>query len=417
MSSAAWTWMVYLATHNNVAQEGESSVARMRQARLSPEVRVLVQQSTPQKTVRRNIGAEPELAADLGQVDSGEPGTVLDFVRWAKVKAPAQRYGLILWSHGSGWEPAEMERQARRTPAEVPVTASELTRRGPGDEGRQIFFSTTMRKLLALPTPPRRAVAFDNGSGHSLDTIELGEVASGAAQILEQPLALLGMNACQMSTIEVAYQLRNHVGLYVASPEDMPVQSWPYDDILTRLAAQPELDLAALGQLIVERYAAFYQGTNLPWGQGRFPAGATLTALQTATIGRLADAVRALVMALTADLAGQLQAIWDAHLATHAFKFRLYDLGSFCRTLEVHPCASPATVQAAHAVVSALEDPAFRVAYAYTAPAYADTDGLTTYLMFPEPGEKLSPYYDETAYAAETGWGAFLKAYHAAVPY
>lgn len=80
MTTAAWTWMIYLATHNKASQAGEASVARMRQAQLSSDVNVLVQQSTPQRTVQRVIGADPELVADLDQVDSGEPQTVIDFV-------------------------------------------------------------------------------------------------------------------------------------------------------------------------------------------------------------------------------------------------------------------------------------------------------------------------------------------------
>jgi hypothetical protein len=105
MATTSWTWMIYLATYNNAAQAGEESVARMRQAQLSDEVRVLVQQSTPSQTVRRVIGAAPELVADLGQVDSGDPGTLIDFIHWAAATAPAERYALVLWSHGSGWEP------------------------------------------------------------------------------------------------------------------------------------------------------------------------------------------------------------------------------------------------------------------------------------------------------------------------
>ncbi len=74
-----WTWMIYLATHNNAAEVGDESVARMRAAldqihsAGEPAVRVLVQQATPARVVRRVLGGEPELAADLGPIDSGAP--------------------------------------------------------------------------------------------------------------------------------------------------------------------------------------------------------------------------------------------------------------------------------------------------------------------------------------------------------
>lgn len=413
--AASWTWMVYLATHNNAASAGERSVARMRQAPAGGDVRVLVQQATPVSCVRRVIGADPEVAGDLGQVDSGDPATLLDFIRWAAATAPAQRYALVLWSHGSGWEPQEMARLAQQQPAPVPVTEAELTQRGADDAGRQVFFSSSMRRLLARPTPAERAIAFDDGSGHSLDTIELGQVVAQAAQALGRPLDLLGMNACQMSSAEVAYEVRDSAHVYVASEEDMPVASWPYDDILTRLAAQPGADPQALGRLVVERYCASFRDQPLAWGKGGLPPGVTLTALNLAGIAPLAAAVRSFAVALRANIGDLSDTIWAAHRKAHPFKFQLYDLASFCGALAALPAASPAAVAAAQAVVAALADPALMLAQEHTAPVYDDVGGLTTYLLRPEPGKTLSPYYAETAYARDTGWGDFLAAYHAAV--
>jgi hypothetical protein len=127
-------------------------------------------------------------------------------------------------------------------------------------------------------------------------------------------------------------------------------------------------------------------------------------------------ASKALAAALQADAAGQLGAIWAAHRAARAFKFRQFDLATFCHALAGHDGASQQTRDAAGAVLGALEDPAFMLAREHTASAYDGTGGVSAYLMRPEPGVSLSPYYDETDFAAETGWGSFLKAYHAAVP-
>jgi hypothetical protein len=415
MSEAAWTWMIYLATHNNAAEVGEQSVARMRQARLNDGVRVLVQQSTLDRTTRHAIGATPELAGELGQVDSGAPEALLDFIRWAVQAAPAKRYALVLWSHGSGWSPSEMERLAKQQPAAVPVTASELRSRGEGDTAGQVFFSSSMGQLLAQPTPGERAIAFDDGSGHSLDTIELGRVVAKAAREIGRPLDLVGMNACQMSSAVVAYQLGGIAESYVASQEDMPVQGWPYDDILTRLAAQPATDPAALGKLIVERYCAYFQANPLLWGQEGLPDGVTLAATRLDGIPKLAGAVQSFATMLRDEIANLSDAVWAAHAKAHKFKFQLYDLASFCRALVAAPGATPAARDAAQAVLSSLSDPALVLARSYIGATYDDTGGLTTYLLPPGAGKPLSPYYAETAYAQATSWGEFLAAYHAAV--
>lgn len=418
MATTTWTWMVYLATHGKPGDRalafGDQSIERMRQAQLGEHVRVLVQQDSAEEGgVRRIIGADPEVVERLGEIDSGDPQTLIDFIAWAKTTAPGEHYALVLWSHGSGWEPDDMVQLAQGNPLKEPVTPDELVQRGPEDEVRQVFFSSTIRKLLRLETQPERAIASDNGSGHSLDAIELGHVAQVARQILGQPLDLFGMNACQMSNVEVVCELADNAVVYVASQEDMPATSWPYDDILTRLAATPTMDAAALGHLIVARYCAYYRAaTTLPWGY-RFPHGATLAAVCPGRIEPLITAVKALAEALQDDFDSQLDSVWAAHRAAHKFKFRLYDLASFCQALANQPGAAPATVAAAQEVLSALADPAFLLAEEHTAPVYDGVGGLTTYLMDPRPGAELSPYYDETAYARVTGWGAFLKTYHA----
>lgn len=416
MARAAWTWMIYIATHNNVAKFGEASVELMRAAKLDSNVRVLVQQETPQGCTRLAIGATPELAQDLGSsTDSGDPQTLLDFITWAVATAPAERYALVLWSHGSGWEPTEMARIAQTQPAAVPVSTSELQQRD-DDERRQVFFASTVRRLLAAPTPAERAIAADDGSGHSIDCVELGKVVAHAAKLVGQPIDLLGMNACQMASAEVVYQCRDHARVYVASQEDMPAQSLPYDEILNHLVANPTLDGSALGKLIVERYCAFYKDDQtLPWGQGTFPPGVTLAAINPTRAAELGTAAQALAAALTNAMDDDLESVWAAHKAALAFKFRLYDLASFCRALLAQPKLAPAVAEAACRALAALEDDAFVLARGSTAPKYTQVGGLTAYLMPPTPGRALSAFYAETEFARATGWGTFLQAYHAAV--
>jgi hypothetical protein len=419
MATNTWTWMIYLATHGKPGDPalafGDHSIELMRQAQIGGQVQVLVQQDTAATGgVRRIIGATLEIVSSLGEIDSGDPQTLIDFISWAKQVAPAERYALVLWSHGSGWEPNEMAQLVQGQSVKEPVSPGEFIQRGPEDEGRQVFFSSTVRRLLSEDTPPERAIAMDNGSGHSLDAIELGQVAQAARQILGQPLDLFGMNACQMSNVEVVCQLEDNVVVYVASQEDMPATSWPYDDILTRLVVTPSMDAVTLGQMIVARYCAYYRSaTSLPWGRN-FPHGATLAAVRPNQITPLVEAVKTLSEALRHDIDSQLAAVWAVHRAAHKFKFRLYDLASFCRALAAQPNAAPASVQVAQDVLNALANPMFLLAEEHTSSFYDDVGGLTTYLMEPGRGRVLSLYYDQTTYARIAGWGEFLRAYHAA---
>jgi hypothetical protein len=40
---------------------------------------------------------------DLGEIDSGNPQTLIDFATWAIGAYPAEHYVLILGDHGAGW--------------------------------------------------------------------------------------------------------------------------------------------------------------------------------------------------------------------------------------------------------------------------------------------------------------------------
>jgi hypothetical protein len=418
----SWTWLVYMVTHDDVQRYGERSIGQMRQAQLGDEVRVLVHQDISSGCVRREIGAAPdEVVADLGSVDSGDPAMLLDFIKWGVAQAPAERYALVLWSHGTGWQPPKIEQIAKEHPAQVPVSASELRQRGEAGSLCQVFFSTTLRRLLSQPTPSDRAIATDTGAGHGIDTLELGQAMAQAATILGKPLDLLAMNACQMASVEVAYQIRQHVGIYVATEEYMPALGLPYDDILSRLGAKPAMDAAQLGRIIVERYCASFDTpemkAQLPWGQpvGKitFPPGATLAALDLRGMERVAEAAQALSAALRADMNSQYDALWEAAEKAKPFgEFHLYDMVSLCQPLAAHQAASADSRDAALVLLAALADPALLLAREYTAPVYANLGGLTTYVILPDADgrNKVSPYYAETAYAQQTAWDGLLSA-------
>ena len=175
-----------------------------------------------------------------GEVDSGSPQTMLDFIRWAHKKAPAERYALVIWNHGSGWDPLDFDELYSQVKG-AGVTPRELGTRASSQLGRSLF-TPTLETALTLPTAGARAIASDDGTGHSLDTIELGNVLAKTRKLLGQPLDLLGMDACLMSCLEVAFQSAGDVRAIVSSEELEPGDGWPYDKILADLRAKPAMD-------------------------------------------------------------------------------------------------------------------------------------------------------------------------------
>jgi hypothetical protein len=407
-NTAKWTVMAYLAGDNNLSDAGEKDIAEMRSVGSTPDVNVLVEFDRigdTHETQRYHIqpGGQDELVESLGETDCGDPQVLLDFIGWAVRRFPAERYALILWNHGSGWEPSEMERIARS------VGANDFFGREASERAstplRKLLFRPTLETILGLPSPLERAICSDDGSGHSLDTIELGDVLRQTAEILGHPLDLLGMDACLMSNLEVAYQARDLVRYIVASEESEPNDGWPYDVVLGGLVEAPERATADLAAGIVAAYVESYvvRGYSGPVTQSAFDLS-RLDAL-TAPLDDLATA-------LIDGMPDTAIETWEAQRRSARFAHNtLWDIGSFCEELEQFT-RHETVRRAAQDVRRALEQGPgnFVIAEAHRGASVARCRGATIYLL--PPLNDLSRYYADLNYAKNHRWLEMLQAYH-----
>lgn len=127
---------------------------------------------------------EVEYEEDVNSASKEQFDEVLQYV---KEHHPANSYGVVLWSHASGWLPS---------PLEIQSSSAKSRRKAFGiDNGK----NTTS----------------DNGSQMSISDI---------AQALENfgGTDFIFFDACFMQTIEVAYELRNATKYIIASPAEIP---------------------------------------------------------------------------------------------------------------------------------------------------------------------------------------------------
>ena len=411
--SARWTFMVYIAGFNNLSPFATKDVDEMRTVGSTDDVRVAVflkQLDSPSATHLIVGKGSDELREDAGEVDSGSPQTLLDFIRWAKDKAPADNYALVVWNHGSGWQPGELEamyEEVRGRHGDNGVTPRELSVRSTQKIARSLF-TPTVEKVLALPSADQRAIASDDGSGHSMDTVELGKVLAKAHDdVLGQPLALLGMDACLMSNLEVAYQAREHVSAVVASEELEPGDGWPYEEILRQLTEHPDMTGEDLGRAVVEHYVESYRGREDQWP-------VTQCAVETDAIDAFAQTLDGLADALRAQLGDEVARgrIIRAQSRSAAFTGDLVDLSTFCRELVAADLDS--TVQeAAGTVADALRPGSYVLGEGHLGDKVEGCGGVTAY--FPSPLEDVSQFYKDVRFANDHGWDEFLGAYGTAV--
>jgi len=234
-----WTFMVYLDADNNLESAGIDDFLEMSSVGSDSAINIVVQFDrisgyntgygdwTTTKRFYITPGMTPSAdnaLQDLGELNHGDPQTLIDFVDWAKMNYPAEKYALILWNHGGGWrESKEKELQAR---------------------------------LESMDRPFYKAVCWDDTDGG--DTLYMDEVqnalySTGGAD-------LIGFDACLMAMIEVAYEIKDYGQVMVGSEEVEPGDGWPYDTILQDLVDNPSWSSSELGQAVVSRYHESYGG-------------------------------------------------------------------------------------------------------------------------------------------------------------
>src|ERR1035437_2904909 len=201
---AKWTVLTYIAAHNNLADFGKRSLIEIMNVGSDAGVVLAALFDYPGGAARYVVGSPGKVRfqEQLGAFDSGVPDALSDPAKWRFERCPAERYGIVLWSHGSGWETAEMEKIAGEARLGAIPDKAEARDRAAAP-GARVLCRSTLRRLLKPDQPAERAVLFDAGTGHSLDTMELARVADVIAAAVGQPIDLLGMDACLMAYVEV----------------------------------------------------------------------------------------------------------------------------------------------------------------------------------------------------------------------
>ena len=399
-----WTFMVYLAGDNNLSDAAEIDLQEMAAVGSTADVNIVAELDCmdENRNSKRYYVRKGELqeVADLGETDSGDPNNLLDYIAWAKEEYPADQYALILWNHGGGWDKSSFDTisQDVGTRDYGRIEGAERSSTGLG----RVFFRTTLETIMKLDTAEERAICSDDGSGHSVDTVELGKVLAEAQKLLGQKVDLMGMDACLMSNLEVAYQARQYVNYIVASEENEPFDGWPYTAILQKLVHEPDMTAADLGAHIVDAYIESYASTGYT---------VTQAAVDLSKVEQVVDAMDGLADALIAHMPAAQSEIWRATMKPAA-KFwynTLWDVSHFCERLEAGT-ADADVKTAAEKVRKLLEPGNYVVAEGHRGEKVERCGGVTVYLKGP-PSE-LSRYYAELDFAKNHRWGALLKAYH-----
>ena len=197
------TVLLYMVANNNLSYDAENSISRLQNGYIPAEEGNLL-------VYKHCAGMDPVLL----HIKKGEQGTVVADTAYRfppRVSAtksaltqalnvtqalfPADSYGLILWSHGTGWIP----------PLASSSSAAQEQRSG---------------------SCPERTFGLDG-------KVEL-EIRD-LAQAIPYKLSFMLMDACFMGGIETAYEVKDSVDYYIGSPAEILTESFPYHKIMQHI--------------------------------------------------------------------------------------------------------------------------------------------------------------------------------------
>jgi hypothetical protein len=229
-ASAEWTFLVFLNGNNNLDPYGIANLRQMETVGSTGDINIVVQWASKSATTTKRLliqkSADPYTVTspaveEFPRADMGDYHVLQDFIRWGVQKYPAKRYFIDVWDHGGGWHRGAKEEIVRN-------------------------------------------ISYDDFSGHSIDTVELGLAMEDAARAIGHKVDLYGSDACMMAMIEVADEMADSVSYFLGSEETEPGDGWPYDKVLRRWTASPTMSTPELTKVVTDEYVKYFQNGLIP---------------------------------------------------------------------------------------------------------------------------------------------------------
>ena len=166
--------------------------------------------------------------------------------------APASRYGMVVGCHGLAWVPVQGQRNARKR-----LGSQERI-----DEEDNLYKKERIDKegddLMHFEVQGPVTTRFIGGTypETQIETTNLADAMADAGLHTEYIL----FDACYMSSVEVAYELKDVTHYLIASPTEVLSYGFPYITMGKHLLGTPNY------KGIVDSFISFYSSYNLPYG-------------------------------------------------------------------------------------------------------------------------------------------------------
>jgi cysteine peptidase C11 family protein len=322
-----WTIMVYIGADDTLANFAVASLEQLRDhvpqnatvvAMFDPDgdshvhaVRCYAFDHTSRGKTLESLD-DPQLWSDEERrnIDMTNPETLSAFINRAAELHQAENYCLFLWGHG-------------------PELLFQLPVRKATDKSKQ------ERRLYFTP-------------------VNLKEALQRTIPFESKKLRIIGIDACSMSMVEVACELKGLADCMLASQEEVPDSSFPYPELMSHFAgyALP----SEICQMSVSDYVRAYQDCIYNEATGMHPVTLAGISLDEVKMTNVQTALRSFVAELISAQGPAVKAIFHARKETKSFAGGLFvDLHDFCDKLHRHKSISISLKAACNEVSRTIE--------------------------------------------------------------
>lgn len=238
----------------------------------------------------------------------------------------------------------------------------------------------------------------------------------------KDPLEMVSFHSCSVSSVEVAYELKDVTRYMLASQATTYVGNWPYRQILIRIfnSLKPDRQHEPTEEILRDLFSYCLHNSK-DFLLAGYPYDICLSRLGAPMAEAKAE-IDKLAGALIKGVETFREEIVKAHLKAQSFQNELYtDLIDFCRCL-FQTLLDPASaakddsiaaeiMAACRSVIRAVENCIDRASFA--GPEYQYARGFSIYFPWSKPSDALMMKYSKYTFAVpnKNSWFGFLEAY------
>ena len=229
---ASTTVLVYMAADNSMDSDVNYSLEQLKTGATKSSGTTVVYLDRENETPRLleiTHDGEEVLLKNYDEENSASAETLARVIRETKELKPADRFGLVLWSHAMGWLPYG-------------------------------YSTTTLAtRKVANSFPRTRYIGIDSHPGNSSPGSNVMDIKEMAEKIPAGTAEFILFDVCLMGSVEALYELRHTCNYMIASPTEVLAEAdWdasgmPYDEVLPLLSGDEE-DLVRACQAYYNHY-------------------------------------------------------------------------------------------------------------------------------------------------------------------